>query len=121
MMMLLLVVVSALLVCGFKVNETEVTRYLLNEVTEVYTSTKINTSETLSVKSFKTKGASWSQLCIEFLCVQRRGAIPRYYHHHRHNHVMSSCVVSYQHIIFTHCQSSTRIMYPLLQLSVCFF
>ena len=54
MMMLLLVVVSALL-------ETGATRYSLSELTEVYTTTKVNTSEILSVESFKTKGASWNE------------------------------------------------------------
>ena len=58
MMMLLLVVVSTLLVHGFKLNKTGVTRYSFSELKEVYTSTKINTSETLSVESSKSKGAS---------------------------------------------------------------
>ena len=57
MMMLLLVLVSTLLVHGFKLNETGVTRYLFSELKEDYTSTKINTNEILSVESSKSKGA----------------------------------------------------------------
>ena len=57
MMMLLLVLVSALLVHGFRLNETGVTRYLFSELKEVYTSTKINTSKILSVEKSKSKGA----------------------------------------------------------------